>query len=76
MVNLWNNKEFRELGGKIVLQIHDELGIRGPKKNAKELTRIFKQVMETSPQTRIKLPWRCDMVVCERWYGKEIKLDV
>lgn len=76
MVNLWNNKEFRELGGKIVLQIHDELGIRGPKKNAKELIRIFKEVMETSPQARIKLPWRCDMVICDRWYGEEIKLDV
>lgn len=76
MVNLWNNQEFRKLGGKIVLQIHDELGIRGPKKNAKELTRIFKEVMETSPQARIKLPWRCDMVICDRWYGEEIKLDV
>lgn len=76
MVNLWNNEEFRKLGGKIVLQIHDELGIRGPKKNVKELARIFKQVMETSPQTKIKLPWKCDMVACERWYGEEIKLDV
>lgn len=76
MVNLWNNEEFRKLGGKIVLQIHDELGIRGPKKNIKELTRIFKQVMENSPQSRIKLPWRCDMVICERWYGEEVKLDV
>lgn len=74
MVNLWHNKQFRELGGKIVLQIHDELGIQGPKKNMKELCAIFKQVMETSPQVKIKLPWRCDMVICERWNGEVLNV--
>jgi len=76
MVNLWNNQEFRRLGGKIVLQIHDELGIRCPLKNVKPVMKIFQETMQTSPQVKIKLPWRCDMVVCERWYGEEMKIDV
>lgn len=74
MVNLANNKEFRKLGGRIVLQIHDEIGIEGPEENAKELCRVFKQVMETSPQVKIKLPWRCDMVVCKEWNGEVINV--
>lgn len=76
MVNLWYNPEFRKLGGKIVLQIHDELGIIGPEHNKKELAKLYQDTMETSPQAKIKLPWRCDMVICKRWYGEEIKLDV
>lgn len=76
MVNLWNNKRFKELGGRIVLQIHDELGIECPEENLKEVSEIYQNVMETSPQVKIKLPWRCDMVICKRWYGEEIKLDV
>ena len=76
MVNLWNNKRFKELGGQIVLQIHDELGIQCPEENLKEVAKIYQNIMETSPQVKIKLPWRCDMVICKRWYGEEIKLDV
>lgn len=76
MVNLWNNQEFKKLGGRIVLQIHDELGIQCPLKNYKQVAKIFQDVMEKSPQAKIKLPWRCDMVVCTRWYGEELKLDV
>ena len=72
MVNLAHNEEFRKLGGKIVLQIHDELGIEGPEKNAKKLCEVFQKVMETSPQAKIKLPWRCDMVVCKCWNGEPI----
>ncbi len=74
MVNLAHNEEFRKLGGKIVLQIHDELGIEGPQENAKELCRVFQKVMETSPQDKIKLPWRCDMVVCKCWNGEVINV--
>lgn len=74
MVNLANNKKFKELGGKIVLQIHDELGIECPEENAKEVCKIFKEVMETSPQVKIKLPWRCDMVVCKCWNGEPINV--
>lgn len=74
MVNLAKDEEFRRLGGKIVLQIHDELGIEGPEKNAKELCEVFQRVMETSPQAKIKLPWRCDMVVCKCWNGEVINV--
>jgi DNA polymerase I-like protein with 3'-5' exonuclease and polymerase domains len=74
MVNLAHNEEFRKLGGKIVLQIHDELGIEGPEKNAKKLCEVFQKVMETSPQAKIKLPWRCDMVVCKCWNGEVINV--
>lgn len=76
MVNLYNNPVFKRLGGRIVLQIHDELGIEAPKENLKEIAKLYQNIMETSPQSKIKLPWKCDMVICERWYGEEIKLDV
>lgn len=74
MVNLAHSDEFRKLGGKIVLQIHDELGIEGPEENAKELCKVFQKIMETSPQDKIKLPWRCDMVVCRCWNGESINV--
>lgn len=76
MVNLSNNKEFRRLGGVIKMQIHDELICQGPKENAKELAQVIQKVMQESPTSKIKLPWRCDMVISERWNGEEIKFDV
>lgn len=76
MVNLANDKEFRRLGGVIKMQIHDELICQGPKENAKELAMVIQRVMQESPTVKIKLPWRCDMVVSERWNGEEIKFDV
>ena len=62
MVNLAHNEEFRELG------------IEGPEKNAKQLCEVFQKVMGTSPQAKIKLPWRCDMVVCRCWNGEVINV--
>ena len=58
------------------MQIHDELICQGPKQNAKELAMVIQRVMQESPTVKIKLPWRCDMVVSERWNGEEIKFDV
>lgn len=74
MVNLYNDEKFRKLGGRIVLQIHDELGIEGPEKNAKKLVERFQEIMETSPQVKIKLPWRCDMVVSKSWNGEVLNV--
>jgi DNA polymerase I-like protein with 3'-5' exonuclease and polymerase domains len=72
MVNLYNNEEFKKLGGTIKLQIHDELICEGPKENVNELIEVIRKVMQESPTVKIKLPWRCDIVVSEKWNGEEI----
>lgn len=74
MVNLSNDADFRRLGGVIKMQIHDELICQGPKENAKELSSVIQRVMQESPQAKIKLPWRCDMVISEKWNGEVINV--
>ena len=43
MVKVWNNKRLRELGYRILLQIHDEIIMEGPEEHAEEALNLCKR---------------------------------
>lgn len=45
MLQIDNNPEFKDLGGKLVLTVHDELLASAPKKNAPEVLRVMSDLM-------------------------------
>jgi DNA polymerase-1 len=59
MLLLHSHEEFRKLGWRLLLQIHDELIVEGPEESVDEAMRILLAVMKKPFQT----PLRVELVV-------------
>ena len=71
MVMIDKNKTIKELGGRIVFQIHDELILDCPIENAEAIKNELKRIMEeSSTAVGVVLPMKCDIVSENRW-GEE-----
>jgi DNA polymerase I-like protein with 3'-5' exonuclease and polymerase domains len=66
-------KEFEQIGGRIILQIHDELMLEAPIENVKRAAEIVSQVMIKSAASVISVPMKCDISITSRWNGEELK---
>ena len=68
MVKLYQDKVLRELGYKMLLQIHDEVIMEGPEENAEEALKRMIEVMENPLdfQTLVKL--EVDANIGDNWY--------
>lgn len=68
MLLLHHNERFRELGWKLLLQIHDELICEGPEESVEEAMALLVRVM----QNPFKNPLRVELVVDAKagnnWY--------
>lgn len=70
MAKIYNNKEFRELGGRIILQIHDEIICICPIPNIKRCSELLADIMSNAiPDCNIPFP--VDVTCNLRWYGKD-----
>lgn len=67
MLEVYNNHELRELGAKLVMQIHDELIIECPKENGERCAKLLQDCMITSARKMIDIPMKCDTTIAERW---------
>ena len=69
MLNIWENKQLQRLGYKLILQIHDEVILEGPKNNVNEALQIVKQCMEI-PWNGIKqtVKFKADVKYSHNWY--------
>lgn len=66
-------KEFEQLGGKLLLQVHDELIIEAPIPNAFRAAELLSLLMVTSAQAVISVPMRTDLEISTRWSGTKIE---
>ncbi len=66
MINVYNQLEKRGLESKIILQVHDEMMIEAPIKEAEQLKEIIKQEMENA--INLKVPLIADVSEAENWY--------
>ena len=73
-VKLFNNKEFRELGGRMILQVHDELICMCPIPNIKRCSEILSSTMSNAIPD-CKIPFPTDVEISVRWYGKSYDAD-
>lgn len=68
MVKVFHDKQLRELGFKIVLQIHDELIGECPEENAQQVADRLTEVMKHSAEPKVSVPFKCDPSIVPCWY--------
>ena len=68
MLKVFNNAEWKSLGGRVINQVHDELIAEIPIRNAKRGGEILSQLMSEAGSF---LPFTisCDVTTTLRWYG-------
>lgn len=74
MIALYNDKQLREWGFRMLIPVHDEIIAEVPKEHAKEAKERFQYIMEHSGDSKLTIPIHCDVTCSDRWYGESIKL--
>lgn len=76
MIAVAENEEFNELGGRLLIVVHDEIIIECPKKNAKRVEKLFAELMSNCATDKLTIPIKCDVTTSECWYGKEYEFEI
>lgn len=71
MIKIHANERLKELGFRLLIQIHDEVVAECPEENAKECSELLAKIMSESAEEILGMPIKCDTEVTEVWYGKE-----
>lgn len=66
-------EEFTALGGKLVMQVHDELICQVPEETRTRCAEILSEIMIISPLEKISIPMVVDIDCCRVWNGEKIK---
>ena len=68
MLLVFHDPEWQEIGGRVVIQVHDELIAEAPMRNAKRAGEILSRLMSEAGNF---LPFTisCDVTTTLRWYG-------
>lgn len=67
---LENNEEWKKLGGRVLIPVHDELLCEVPKENWKEGGELLSRLMCEAADF-LPFPSKCDVETTLRWYGLE-----
>ena len=77
MIMVARDSLIKKLGGRIVFQIHDELILDCPEKNAEAIKKRLKRLMEvSSTHVGVVLPMKCDMTTETRWGEETMTLEL
>lgn len=68
ILRLENNEEWKKIGGRLLLPVHDELIVEVPFENRDKGANILKESME-SAGSFLPFPISCDIEETFRWYG-------
>lgn len=72
MIKLHSNARLKELGFRLLIQVHDEVIIECPRENAKEVKQLLADTMCQAAEDILQMPIKCDVTVTDVWYGDEI----
>lgn len=73
MINIYKNKELRELGFRLLLAVHDELIGECPIENAKRCGELMQECM-LKPVDDFVVPFKCDLEYFKKWYGEPLEV--
>lgn len=73
LVALYNHKELKELGFRLLMSVHDENIGECPKENVARVTELLSEVM-IAANDKCCVPMKCDSEISEYWYGPSIDL--
>lgn len=68
MVKVFKNDRIRELGWKMIHQVHDEIIMEGPEAHAPEVFGLLKAIMEHPLEQDLRVALEVDAKICNNWY--------
>ena len=71
MLRLETDPEWQEIGGRLILPVHDELIVEVPFEHREKGAEILKRSMEQAGSF-LPFPISCDIEMTFRWYGLEV----
>lgn len=74
LVALYNHKELKELGFRLLMSVHDENIGECPKENVARVTQLLSEVM-IAANDKCCVPMKCDSEVSEYWYGPSLNIE-
>ena len=75
MIKLYSNERLKELGFRLLIQVHDEVIAECPEENAKECADLLAQIMCQSAEEILDMPMKCDVETTKVWFGKEYEFE-
>lgn len=76
MVDIYNNKELKDLGFRLLIPIHDELLGECPIVNKDKVEKLLSETMINAAKGTISTPMKCDPYVVNRWYADEVSNEL
>ena len=76
MKKVFDSVELKNLGFKIVLQIHDELIGECPIENAEKARDILTDIMSHCVESVVQVPFKCDGDISPSWYYNDFKDEI
>ena len=73
MIKLWKNERLRELGFRMLIQVHDEIIAECPQENMRECAKLLAQTMSQAAEEILEMPIKCDVEKTRVWYGEPIE---
>lgn len=70
LLKLFANKEWEEIGGRMLVPVHDELIVEVPLRNAEKGAQILSAMMQAAGNF-FPFPLNCDVTTTYKWYGRE-----
>jgi DNA polymerase I len=68
MILLHQHERFREIGWKMLLQVHDEIMVEGPRESVDEAMSILRQCMEHPFENALRVELVVDATAATTWY--------
>lgn len=68
MVKLFKNDKLKNLGFKIILQVHDEVILEGPEEHAEEALKLVTEDMESPFEFQFPVKLEVDAKIGNNWY--------
>ena len=74
MIELHKNERLKELGFRMLIQVHDEIIAECPKESARECADLLAKTMSYAAEQILEMPIKCDVELTDRWYGERVEV--
>ncbi len=73
MIKVYRSQELKDLGFKMLLQVHDELIGECPVENVDKVAELLTSIMKDAAKPVVQIPFKCDADVSPSWYYNDNK---
>lgn len=73
-IELFNNKELKDLGFRMLIPVHDEIIAECPIENVRRCSELMSKCMLDAGRN-LCVPLSCDVALFKSWYGEELSVD-